>query len=95
MCIRDRLEIKGSSDHRKLIRMLEAVNDYSKPVSTVLEQYFDQENLTYWMAFQILTGNIDTQNRNTYLYSPLNSNTWYSVSYTHLVKCGLWNPSSL
>ena len=24
----------------KLIRMLEAVNDYSKPVSTVLEQYF-------------------------------------------------------
>ena len=77
----ERLEIKGSSDHRKLIRMLEAVNDYSKPVSTVLEQYFDKENLAYWMAFQILTGNIDTQNRNTYLYSPLNSNTWYFICW--------------
>ncbi len=77
----ERLEIKGSSDHRKLIRMLEAVNDYSKPVSTVLEQYFDKENLAYWMAFQILTGNIDTQNRNTYLYSPLNSDTWYFICW--------------
>lgn len=77
----ERLEIKGSSDHGKLIRMLEAVNDYSKPVSTVLEQYFDKENLTYWMAFQILTGNVDTQNRNTYLYSPLNSDTWYFICW--------------
>ena len=77
----ERLEIKGSSDHRKLIRMLEAVNDYSKPVSTVLEQYFDKENLAYWMAFQILTGNVDTQNRNTYLYSPLNSDTWYFICW--------------
>ena len=77
----ERLEIKGSSDHRKLIRMLEAVNDYSKPVSTVLEQYFDKENLTYWMALQILTGNVDTQNRNTYLYSPLNSDTWYFICW--------------
>ena len=75
------LEIKGSSDHRKLIRMLDAVNDYSLPVSTVLEQYFDRENLAYWMAFQILTGNIDTQNRNTYLYSPLNSDTWYFICW--------------
>ena len=75
------LEIKGSSDHRKLIRMLNAVNDYSLPVSTVLEQYFDRENLTYWMAFQILTGNVDTQNRNTYLYSPLNSDTWYFICW--------------
>lgn len=75
------LEIKGSSDHRKLIRMLDAVNDYSLPVSTVLEQYFDRENLTYWMAFQILTGNVDTQNRNTYLYSPLNSDTWYFICW--------------
>ena len=75
------LEIKGSSDHRKLIRMLDAVNDYSLPVSTVLEQYFDRENLAYWMAFQILTGNVDTQNRNTYLYSPLNSDTWYFICW--------------
>ena len=71
------LEIKGSTDHRKLIQMLEAVNDYSIPIDTVLEEYFNEENITYWMGFQILMGNVDTQSRNVYLYSPLNSDTWY------------------
>lgn len=75
------LEIKGDSDHSKLIEMLDAVNDYSIPIDTVLEQYFDTENITYWMAFNILIGNMDTQNRNTYLYSPLNSDTWYLISW--------------
>ena len=75
------LEIKGDSDHRKLIDMLNAVNDNSIPINTVLDEYFDRENLTYWMAFQILTGNVDTQNRNTYIYSPLNSDTWYFISW--------------
>ena len=75
------MEIKGDSDHTKLIKMLEAVNNYSIPMDTILEQYFDVENLTYWMAFQILTGNVDTQNRNTYLYSPLNSDIWYFISW--------------
>lgn len=75
------LEIKGNSDHSKLIAMLEELNDYSVSIDTVLSDHFDVENLTYWMAFQILTGNSDTQNRNTYLYSPLNSDTWYFISW--------------
>ena len=36
------------------------------------------ENIAYWLAFQLLTGNIDTQSRNMYLYSPQNSD--YMVS---------------
>lgn len=75
------LEIKGNSDHTKLIEMLDELNDYSVSVDTVLKDHFDVENLTYWMAFQILTGNVDTQSRNTYLYSPLNSDTWYLISW--------------
>ena len=35
----ERLEIKGDSDHTKLIHMLDAVNDYSIPINQVLEQY--------------------------------------------------------
>ena len=73
------LEIKGDSDHTKLINMLTALNDNSQPIDSILKKYFDRENLTYWMAYQILTGNVDTQNRNTYLYSPQNSNTWYLI----------------
>ena len=75
------LEIKGDSDHTKLIDMLTDLNDNSKSIANILDQYFDRENLTYWMAYQILTGNVDTQNRNTYLYSPQNSNTWYLIAW--------------
>lgn len=75
------LEIKGDSDHTKLIDMLTDLNDNSKSIGNILDQYFDRENLTYWMAYQILTGNTDTQSRNTYLYSPQNSDTWYLIAW--------------
>lgn len=77
----ERIEIKGDDDHSKLIEMLEAVNDYTIPADEVLEKYFDTENLAYWMAFHILTGNRDTQSRNVYIYSPLNSDKWYFYSW--------------
>lgn len=76
-----RLEIKGNTDHTKLIQMLEDVNNYSIPISELLEKYFNVENLTYWMAFNILTANVDTQNRNFYIYSPTNSDIWYFISW--------------
>ena len=47
----------------------------------MLETYFDVENIAYWMAFQLLTGNVDTQSRNMYLYSPQNSDTWYILDW--------------
>jgi spore coat protein H len=75
------LEIKGSTDHTKLIDLIKKVNDTSIDFEDVLEQYFDVENLSYWMAFQILMGNHDTQSRNMYLYSPLNSQRWYIIPW--------------
>ena len=75
------LEIKGDSDHTKLIDMLTDLNDYSIGIEDVLKEHFDEENIVYWMAFQILMGNVDTQNRNVYLYSPLNSDIWYFVAW--------------
>lgn len=76
-----RLEIKGDTDHSKLITMLEDVNNEDLPVSEVLEKHFDVTNLAYWLAFQILTGNTDSQNDNFYLYSPLNSERWYFLPW--------------
>ena len=77
----EKLEIKGDDDNSKLIAMLNDLNDYSIPMDTILDKHFDVENLSYWMAFQILTGNTDTQNRNMYLYSPQNSDTWYVLDW--------------
>ncbi len=77
-----RLEIKGSSDHTKLIEMLEVLNDDTQSMDDVLfAHYFDPENIAYWMAFQLLTGNTDTQSRNVYLYSPQNSDCWYLLDW--------------
>ena len=75
------LEIKGDDDHTKLIHLLEKINDYSIPIETILKENLDVENMAYWMAFQILTGNVDTQSRNFYLYSPLNSDRFYILAW--------------
>ncbi|NCC07744.1 MAG: spore coat protein CotH [Clostridia bacterium] len=75
------LEIKGNDDHTKLIDMLDDVNNYSMPIEDVCGKYFDMDNMLTWMAFHILMGNIDTQSRNVYIYSPLNSEKWYFWSW--------------
>jgi len=75
------LEIKGDDDHTKLIQMLEKVNDYSIPIEEILEEHFDMENIAYWMAFNLLMGNVDTQSRNFYIYSPQNVDRWYIIPW--------------
>ena len=70
MCIRDRdydvdafedlIEIKGNDDHSKLIAMLDELNDYSIPITQIMDRWFCRENLLSWMAFHILMGNVDT-----------------------------------
>lgn len=75
------LEIKGDDDHTKLIRLLKRINDYTIPIETILEEELDTENLAYWMAFQLLVGNVDTQSRNFYLYSPLNGERFYILPW--------------
>ena len=79
----DRLEAKGEQDNTRLIELLEAVNDLSLPTDRLLDEWFDRENLAYWMAFEILLGNSDTQSRNFYLYSPLNGHKWYIIPWDH------------
>ena len=76
-----RLEVKGDKDHTKLIDMLDKLNDESVSSDEFLEKYFDAQNVQYWMAFQILMGNIDSQNRNMFLYSPKNGTRWYILPW--------------
>ena len=64
------LEVDGSEEHDTLIALLDAVNDTDNEISDVMEQYFDKDNLYYWMAFHILMGNKDVLDGNYYLYSP-------------------------
>lgn len=75
------LEPKSGDDHSKLIAMLDAVNDYTIPIETVIERYFNLENLTSYMAFNLLMANPDSNAQNYYLYSPVNSDTWYYLCW--------------
>ena len=75
------IETKGNDDHAKLIGMLEELNNYDIPIETTFEKYFNADNYFTWMAFQILTGNIDTTSRNYMLYSPEESVKWYFVTW--------------
>ncbi len=75
------LSIKGSNDHSKLLAMVEAVNDPNAPIEETFERYFDAENYFTFLAFNILTGNTDTQQSNAYLYSPSASDKWYFVCW--------------
>ncbi len=76
-----RLDIKGNDDHSKLIAMLDELNDETIPIHTVIEKWFDADNIAMFLAFNILTGNEDTQSRNTLLYSAKNENTWYVFNW--------------
>ena len=75
------LEIKGRKEHEKLIAMLEDVNDMKIPIDEVMETHFDLDNFLTWTAVNILMDNMDTNANNFYLYSPLNSDTWYILPW--------------
>ena len=75
------MEVKGDEDHGLLRQVLEELGNYSKPIHAIVDEYFDAENLCYWMAFNILTGNYDTGARNLFLYSPLNSRRFYVICW--------------
>lgn len=77
------LEIKGDHDHQKIIQMLEDVNNWTMPIQSVFEKHFNADNYFTWMAFNILSGAIDTQTQNFYLYSPKNSQTWYFIPWDY------------
>ena len=75
------LSIREGDDHKKLLEMLEAVNDTSRNFEDIFYQYFQEDNYLTWLAFQLLMGNQDIINHNFMLYNPLNSNTWYFISW--------------
>ncbi|WP_042356153.1 CotH kinase family protein [Bacillus rubiinfantis] len=85
------LEIKGSNDHRKLIAMLEDVNNYALNINDVVSKHFDRDNYLTWVAANILIGNRDVTTQNFYLYSPSNTEKWYFLPWDY---DGAWTSSA-
>jgi spore coat protein H len=76
-------EIKGDKDHSKLIEMLRDLNSPDKNINDIVDRYFDRDNLTSWLAVNILFSNVDTMSNNYYLYSPPSSEKWYFIPWDY------------
>lgn len=75
------LSIREAKDHKKLLEMLEAVNDETNDFEEVFHTYFNEENYLTWLAFNLLMGNDDIINHNFIIYNPGNSQTWYFIPW--------------
>ena len=75
------IEIKGDEDPTKLQDIVDEIHNYSIPIEDIVDEHFDDENIMYWMAFNILNGNYDIGARNCFLYSPLNSEKFYFICW--------------
>ena len=85
------LEIKGNKNNTKLIQMLDDVNNYNIPIEETFTKYFDSDNYFTWLAYNILVGNVTTENQNFYLYSPHNGNKWYFLPWDYDASFPLQN----
>ena len=75
------LTIREGTSHEKLIQMINDVNDETQDFQAVFDKYFNEDNYLTWLAFSLLMGASDILNHNFILYSPVNSNTWYFISW--------------
>ena len=75
------LNCKGRQDNQRLIDLVEKINDTSIDINEIIGTYIDRNNYITWLAYNILTANIDTTMQNFYLYSPLNSEKWYFIPW--------------
>lgn len=78
-----RLEIERGDDHRKVIEMINAVNDKSRSFESILDQYFDAENVLTWITVNLLLHQTDAITHNFYLYNPLNSDKFYFMPWDY------------
>lgn len=75
------LSIREAENHKALLEMLAAVNDYNRDFDEVFHTYFNEDNFTTWTAVNILMGNNDIITHNYILYHPENGNTWYFIPW--------------
>jgi len=72
-----RLEIKRGDDHTRLIEMINVLNDSTTPFESVMDRYFDAENVLTWVTVNALIHQVDAVTHNFYLHNPVDSDKFY------------------
>jgi len=84
------LEIENGDDHRMLVQMMTALHDPARTYESVLEQYFDRDNVMAWVATNILLHQADAVRHNFILYNPLGTEKFYFVPWDYDEAMGVW-----
>ncbi|ASJ73949.1 CotH kinase family protein [Granulosicoccus antarcticus] len=77
------LEIERGEDHRKLVDMLTAMNDPARSFDSVLDQYFNRNNVLMWVTANLLLHQSDAITHNFYLYNPVGSDKFYFAPWDY------------
>jgi len=84
------LEIEEGKDHRALVAMLSALHDPDRTFDSVLDQYFNRNNVLSWMAVNILLHQADATRHNYILYNPKDTETFYFLPWDYDAAMGKW-----
>lgn len=76
-----RLEIESGNDHRKLIEMLTAMSDPNRSFDSVLDQYFNRNNVLTRFAVNFVLNQADANTHNFYLYNPEGTERFYFLPW--------------
>ena len=77
------LEIESGEDHSTLVEMLEALHDPDRSFDSVLDEYFNRNNVLMWMAVNFLMHQIDAVSHNFLLYNPQGTRTFYFLPWDY------------
>ena len=85
------LGISEGKDHRALSAMLRALHDPDRSFESVLDQYFDKNNVMAWMAVNMLLRQNDSVKHNYFLFNPSDSEKFYFIPWDYDQALGAWN----
>ena len=77
------LEIEAGDDHSTLVEMLEAMQDPERSFDSVLDEYFNRNNVLMWMAVNFLMHQTDAVTHNFILYNPQDSKKFYFLPWDY------------
>lgn len=84
------LNIKEGKDHRGLFAMMSALHDPNRDFDSVLDQYFNRNNVKTWMAVNLLLQQSDATRHNYYLYQPSDSEKFYFLPWDYDAALKTW-----
>ena len=84
------LEIEEGKDHRALANMMSALHDSERSFESVLDEYFNRNNVLAWLSTNLLLRHADGTRHNYILYNPSDTEKFYFIPWDYDAAIGRW-----